>query len=251
MILSKKNSFIFMKGKKVAGTSIEVLLSAICGPEDIITPITPIDERYRLKCGYRGAQNYGARHEALERYISLVNNLPQEEMAKIVLPKGDYRNHMSFVEMADLFGEIPSEWFVFAVERCPYRKIMSMANMMIGFRQYRSTGNIMKSDVELLRTTVSEVVENGNIKRVKNIDLYKDRDGRVRPRVFRYESLQEGIREIMAILHVETYPELPHLKKGVSASNLELNDVFSREQFAVVNEVFHEEFECFGYEMIS
>ena len=49
MIFSKQNDFLFIKGRKVAGTSAEMALSTICGPEDIITPITPIDELERLR----------------------------------------------------------------------------------------------------------------------------------------------------------------------------------------------------------
>lgn len=45
MILSKEHKFVFIKGRKVAGTSVEVFLSEICGKNDIITPITPIDEK--------------------------------------------------------------------------------------------------------------------------------------------------------------------------------------------------------------
>ncbi len=48
MILSKLHKFLFLKGRKVAGTSVEVFLSGICGPEDVITPITPIDENIEL-----------------------------------------------------------------------------------------------------------------------------------------------------------------------------------------------------------
>ena len=59
MIFSKLHRFLFIKGRKVAGTSFEVALSKICGPDDILTPITPIDEQTRLSLQYRPAQNYG------------------------------------------------------------------------------------------------------------------------------------------------------------------------------------------------
>ncbi len=58
MIYSRQSDFLFIKGRKVGGTSMEIALSILCGPEDIITPITPVDERERLRRGGRGAQNY-------------------------------------------------------------------------------------------------------------------------------------------------------------------------------------------------
>jgi hypothetical protein len=49
MIVSHKHRFIFLKTKKTAGTSIELALSALCGRDDIITPLAqPEDEPLRL-----------------------------------------------------------------------------------------------------------------------------------------------------------------------------------------------------------
>ena len=51
MILSVRHKFIFIKGMKVAGTSVEMALAPLCGPDDIVTPISPIDEMERLGRG--------------------------------------------------------------------------------------------------------------------------------------------------------------------------------------------------------
>lgn len=58
MIINKKRKIIFVKTKKTAGTSFEIALSKFCDSDDVITPITPKDERMRLSLGYKGAQNY-------------------------------------------------------------------------------------------------------------------------------------------------------------------------------------------------
>jgi hypothetical protein len=52
MIVSHEHKFIFLKSKKTAGTSIELALSQLCGPSDILTPLTRIDEASRA--GGRG-----------------------------------------------------------------------------------------------------------------------------------------------------------------------------------------------------
>lgn len=251
MILSKKNLFVFVKGKKVAGTSVEVLLSAICGSEDIITPITPVDEKYRMKCGYRCAQNYGANNNDHNKYISSVNSSPQEELIHVKHPKGDYYNHMPFTQILDRFGELTEEWFIFAVERCPYYKIISMANMQLNFKQYQQSGKVMKSDIDMLKSKISEIIKNKTMDNVKNIELYKDHDGHVKTHILRFENLHEDMEELMMKLHVKAYPKLPHLKKGISSNNIELTDIFSMEQLKIINNAFSQEFDVYGYKMIE
>ena len=56
MIVSHKHKFIFLKTKKTAGTSIELALSRLCGPADVITPLTA--DRRGAATGGRGAQNW-------------------------------------------------------------------------------------------------------------------------------------------------------------------------------------------------
>ena len=56
MIVSHEHKFIFLKTKKTAGTSIELALTELCGPEDVITPLTEIDEARRANG--RGPQNW-------------------------------------------------------------------------------------------------------------------------------------------------------------------------------------------------
>jgi len=55
VIISHAHSFIFLKTQKCAGTSIELALSQICGPTDVITPVSAADESKRLG---RGPQNF-------------------------------------------------------------------------------------------------------------------------------------------------------------------------------------------------
>lgn len=58
MIICHEQEIIFVKTKKVGGTSFEITLSGQCGPRCVITQITPQDEKIRQALGYRGPQNF-------------------------------------------------------------------------------------------------------------------------------------------------------------------------------------------------
>jgi Sulfotransferase domain len=60
MIVSHKHKIIFIKPRKVAGTSFEISMSKFMGEADIVTPISQKDEDLRKNRGYKGAQNFEA-----------------------------------------------------------------------------------------------------------------------------------------------------------------------------------------------
>ena len=251
MILSEKHKFIFVKGKKVAGTSVEVLLSEVCGPDDIITPITPIDERDRLLKRANAAQNYGLNNEVNSQYLFKLKHSSDEKLADIKIPKGVYYNHMPLIEIAKLYGAIPDDWTIFAVERCPYRKIISFANHQLKFSEYKKSGKAMISDLKALKSYLQKVIDDRSILNVKNIDMYKNNAGKVCTEILHFERLEEDINRLMSRLNLTVYPKLEHYKKGISSNNLDLLSVFSTRQIALINELFEDEFNYFGYRMIE
>jgi len=58
LIISQELQLIFLKTKKVGGTSFEMALSKYCGDVDVITPITPNDEAQRKSLGFPCAQHF-------------------------------------------------------------------------------------------------------------------------------------------------------------------------------------------------
>ena len=58
MVISHTHKIIFLKARKVAGTSFEIALSKFLGADDVVTPIIPGDEQIRTDRNYVGAQNY-------------------------------------------------------------------------------------------------------------------------------------------------------------------------------------------------
>lgn len=58
MILLRNKKLIFLKPRKVAGTSFEIALSRYAQPEDIVTPIIEGDENTRREMGFSGPANF-------------------------------------------------------------------------------------------------------------------------------------------------------------------------------------------------
>lgn len=247
MILSERHRFVFVKGKKVAGTSVEVALAGVCGDGDIITPITPVDERQRLLLAGRGPQNYGAAPEALGRFLAAVRENEPARLGELALPKGRYYNHMGLAEIERLYGPLPPAWRIFGVERCPYEKVVSLANMQLRFADYKRSGQPMKSSPEELRREVDALIENGGIASVHNIGQYRDGRGRLRVELLRHERLGTDFEALMRSLGITQWPALPRLKAGLSVSGTDPRTLLTDRQIAAIGERFADEFEAFGY----
>ena len=58
MIVSHQHKIIFIKPRKVAGTSFEIALSRFLSEGDIITPVSRNDEEIRQSHGFIGARNF-------------------------------------------------------------------------------------------------------------------------------------------------------------------------------------------------
>ena len=110
MIASFTHNFIFLKTRKVGGTSMEIVLRSWCGDRDICSPVTAEDEALRSDYGAK-ARNFRG-------------------------PDGSVRfyNHMSATEVRKELPELWEKAFKFTVERHPYEKVVSRAWWNIGRR---------------------------------------------------------------------------------------------------------------------
>lgn len=245
MILSKRHRFIFIKGVKVGGTSIEIALAPFCGPDDIITPITPIDELTRLGCG-AGARNFLQDRAAELAYQTALRRTPIADLGKLLPPASEYFSHMRLCDVRRLQGPVVQDYQVVGVERHPYAKIISWANHQLSFSAYQ-TGARMRSDRHALKAFLKEAIDEHRILAVRNIDRYRDTDGLISKRIMRYECLEEDFRRFMAGLGIEYRSTLPHAKKGILSNSVEPREFFDDSEIVLINELFREEFDTFNY----
>lgn len=250
MIYSKSRDFLFIKGRKVAGTSVEIALTSVCGPDDILTPITPIDEYERLQLYGRGAQNYSKSPESERAYLAELLASDRSELARVGKPGEQYGPHTSLRRFIRVFGDLPTTR-IFCVERNPYAKVISLINMAGNkFRDYRRHGRPMIMEIDELKETISSRLARDETLLCLNIHLYRNKQGEIPARVLRFESLAADFEQLMADYGIAPTPPLPHAKKGIDSNSIKPRSIFSREQLDKINEMFKEEFETFGYEML-
>lgn len=113
MIISHKLKLIFIKTKKVGGTSFEIALSKFCTDQDVITPISENDEKLRNALGYQGAQNYkrkGSFFLPKKRKKLFYNHMRAEEVQAVV-DASIWESYKKFTIHRNPFDAIISRYF--------------------------------------------------------------------------------------------------------------------------------------------
>lgn len=240
MLLSFSHKFVFVRARKVAGTSVEKVLSCLCSGDDIVPPMIVVDERTRQRLGgFSG--NYGRSRLVEKQYAKMVCDLPLEQLAKLAPPSSRYSPHMSLAEIASVSGQSLEDFRLIAVERNPYGKVISFLHMRQHFDAYQA-GIAMPRRVRDLGSELDSMIKKGGIPALKSLALYGGR----RPHLLRYEYLETDLAELAASLGVKL-PALPHAKRGALSNDIDPLSLFSRSQIDWINDYFAEEFAAFGY----
>jgi hypothetical protein len=122
MIYLKEHNVLFLKPRKVAGTSFEIALSAHAVPGDVITPIMKEDEAKRRQLGFRGPQNF--RYTAAEAL-----RLSARDKIKTLLDRKmplKYFKHIPAKTVRERMGATSFDRaFKVSILRNPYDQILS------------------------------------------------------------------------------------------------------------------------------
>ena len=152
MIVSHEHKFIFLKTKKTAGTSIELALTKLCGPEDVITPLTEIDEAKRE--GGRCAQNW-----RLHGWWGSKRPLFKRRWFKFTAADYGFYNHMPAAEARELIDDkVWRSYFKFAFDRNPWDRQVSFYH-----HRYRN---------EKAQPTFASFMHEDARARIDNYDIY-------------------------------------------------------------------------------
>lgn len=228
MIISHKYKFIFIKSKKTAGTSIEVFLSRIAGPDDIVTPIFPRVDGHQPR-NYMGSWNYfnpswyfhsdgGVRKEINRalKGLKFYNHIPAYLVQKRIPPP------------------IWNTYFKFSVERNPWDKTLShfyhlrsLRSPDMTFDEYLDLGNFCKNIQYYTHPTTKEIM----------VD-----------QIARYEHLDEDLQGIFASLGIPFSGKLTEsAKRNYRTERLDYRAVYNTKQRELIEHAFIDEIELHGY----
>jgi len=229
MIISHKYKFIFLKTNKTAGTSIEIALSGVCGDDDIISPISPEDEKTRSALGYRGPQH----HRAPAREYGIV------DVAKLLLKgrkKNRFYNHMPASKVKALIPDDTwNNYYKFCFERNPWDRVISLYYWRC------------KTEP---RPSIKRFIDSGALKRLKRkgLELYTI-DGQIAvDKVCRFENIAAELESIRTQLGITEKLELPHAKSRFRKDKRSYRDILDEEQKTRIADMFSNEIKLMGYE---
>ncbi|MCV6825409.1 hypothetical protein N9C89_12675 [Halocynthiibacter sp. SDUM655004] len=248
-IVSFENNFIFVKTKKVAGTSVEGLLRTFCGSRDIITPFTPRDEVEQIDRGLP-PQNYAKVRENELKFNDLIADGHLEDAIDFLgkMPK-KLNNHARAKKLKAFVGsEFWQNSFTFSIERHPYSFIASKLNF--NTRNYNSCTDTISKQPNLSQKLQAKI-DAGILPNMGNSSWYRDEDGAILvDRVLLYENLEEELTEVLQRLGleasaVESMPEFKSLRRFTVD---DAKAIFTENQLECIYNAFRETFDTFGYE---
>lgn len=213
MIASFTHKFIFLKTRKVGGTSLEIVLSSWCAGRDICTRIPPADEEMREAYGGRARNFLGA--DGSIRFF----------------------NHMLGTEVRRRLPKLWSLGFKFTVDRHPYEKVVSRAWWNIGRR-----GGSPESE---LNAEIERAIRD---KTYLNFPIYTE-DGQVLvDELWRYDEMWQRLDALADRLGLPSPKQPPRAKAQHRRDPRPAREVLTDRQRAQIYEDARLEFDLLGFE---
>jgi hypothetical protein len=240
MILNHQYRFLFIKTRKTGGSSVEVGLSRICGPGDIVTPLAEKrgEEALRRReggCLPTGWEKPFAAHRGLREWRRLL--LKGERAPR-------FRSHATAGELTRLLPrEVWGSYFKFTIERNPWDRAVSR----YWWQRYRFEQR-GKSGFPPLGEYLA-YLEHERPHWLSNWGHYTIDDEIVVDRVLFYEELSASIDRLRGELGIEGDISLPRERaKGAHRpSGQSYRDVLGPDEKQLVERVCAREIEAFGY----
>jgi Sulfotransferase family len=227
MIVSHLHRFIFIRTRKVAGTSVEMFLSRFCGEEDIVTSLG-VDEKLRENLRARNFWIAGARrrHRLLRGWWNLLGR-----------PANGYRGfypHIPAHELRRLLGEpIWNSYFKFTIERNPWDRQVSLYHWHYRDRERKPSFDLF------IRSPFHRKIS-------RNFDTYSIGGKVAADYVCRYETLDDDLASVLKQFGIDQAVSLPRAK-GKHRSDRAWRDYYTPRTRDIVGRWYAREIAAFGY----
>jgi hypothetical protein len=221
VIVSYSRNFIFFRTKKTAGTTVETVLAAGCGPEDIIVTRSE---------GKEGNQPGPSTEPEPDKDGKKSRRRKQ---------RGEFYIHMPASEVREkVDAEVWNAALKITVERHPYEKAVSQTF----YRLNKRKRNREEQDFEEF---LDRVVRSGSY---AGFPIWSIDGKSVVDEFIRQENLKADLDRIGARLGIEIPEILPMMKSRTRTDRRPAAEILSAEQKQIVYEHCKEEFEILGYQ---
>ncbi len=231
VILSHKHRFIFLKTRKTASTSIELVLFPHCGDDDIITPLTPTELTRRV--GHR-ARNHLRPILALDPRPLIHEFYPIEGWKWV-----DFHDHIRAEDIREYVGEkIWRSYYKFSFDRNIYDR-------QVSWYHYRT-----KTPKSARRwPDFPTFLHRSHRAKVDNYQIYTI-DGKVAVDfIGNYETLATDLKTVMRTLGLPQPAQMPFAKRGVRPeSSRAYRSYYNNRTRALVESWYPGELSLFGHE---
>ena len=227
MILSHRHRFIYIKTFKTASTSIEAALSAVCGPDDVITPANSGLMVHRPN---RIAQNWRLDHPDVPKRPLWRKLLGRPE--RHFHPTVGYYEHMPAWRVRKYVGEgVWNSYYKFTFERNPWDRQVSWYH----FKTKRKDPRPSFAAFNQARRKAW----------VDNYDLYSI-DGEIAlDFVGRYEDLDDGFAEVLDRIGLADI-HIPHVNVSPTRSE-DYRSYYDGGMMSRIGDWYRREIDAFGY----
>jgi hypothetical protein len=227
MIISHKHKFIFIKTKKTAGTTLEILLSTICGKNDIITPISKEDEQLRKKLGGLPPQNYYMPFSSYKK-LDWYRFLTKREKKK-------FYNHITAEEIkSNINQKVWQDYFKFCFERNPWDKTISLFYYKQGYKKYKN---------------IYDYIYAGELGTIKGFDSYTINRIVAVDKIYKMENMEEALKDISTRLKLNNELKPPEFKaKGSSRKDKRsYKEILNQKEKKLIDIMFAREVKLLNY----
>jgi hypothetical protein len=247
-IISFEKKFVFIKTKKVAGTSVEALLRKFTGDNDIVPAVTPRDELYSAKQD-DFSKNYLKNKSNEIFYTELVMSGDYDKAVDFLSKQKRIAfSHMDYEGVINLLkrlGEDPSRFYYFTIDRHPYSWLLSSA--LYNNTEYNLKGKVdLKLNVAGINQVVERFLNQDEVEKKINWGKYTYRDEVMVDKVIDYDDLSNGLEKVFKYIGVsENDSALPDLKN--SSRHLSAHEILSDKNKGTAQNVFSSLFSYMEY----